>query len=678
MKKWTVSKLNKEIAAELSESLSIPMLLAVLLTIRGIETPEEAERFLGEEADISSPLLAADMEKAANRVREAIENGEKICVYGDYDADGVTATALLYSYLRDVGADVSYYIPSRADEGYGMNEDAIYKLRDDGVNLIVTVDNGISAFNEIELANSLGIDTVVTDHHTVPEVMPEAVAVVDLHRQDCNSTFKELSGVGVAFKLVMAIEGEYCDVESLLEEYSDLAALGTIGDIVSLTGENRVIVKYGLRAICNSQRPGIRALLQKSVNSDKAPTASTLAFTVVPRINAVGRLGLSHRSVELLLTDNEEEALALAETLTDDNITRQQIERDILLEIDEKIKNNPDIVMQDIIVIDGDNWHQGVIGIVAARVKGIYGKPTIIISRDGDCARASGRSIEGFSLSDAIFSLSDLLIHFGGHPMAVGFSLDSENIELFKDAIYDYTVGLDEMPLHELSLDCKLNPSLLDLSLLDSISALEPFGADNNSPVFGLYSVKIEDIRELSGGKHRKLTLTRPDARFTAMCFNTDESFDYRVGDMVDLAVTLDRNEYAGSVNLSIIVRDIKLSSVDNEKMLISNRAFEHFMTGRSISAADALSILPTRDDFAAVYRYLRAAGTFKGNIDSFAVRLSIPLGKLRVVLCAMNELSLIEMTQGMYTTEIQVADTTVKVDINSAPIIVELKEICL
>ncbi len=678
MKKWTVSKLNKELATELSDTLSIPMLLAVLLTIRGIDTPQAASEFLGDEACISSPYLAMDMEKAANRVREAIEDGEKICVYGDYDADGVTATALLYSYLRDVGADVMYYIPSRADEGYGMNTDAIYKLRDDGVNLIITVDNGISAFDEIELANSLGIDTVVTDHHTVPEVMPDAVAVVDLHREDCGSTFKELSGVGVAFKLVMAIEGEYCDVESLLEEFSDLAALGTIGDIVSLTGENRVIVKRGIRAICNSQRPGIRALLQKSISSDKAPTASTLAFTVVPRINAVGRLGLSHRSVELLLTDSEDEALSLAETLTDDNTTRQQIEKDILLEIDEIIKRNPAIVMQDIIVIDGDNWHQGVIGIVAARVKGIYGKPTIIISRDGDCARASGRSIEGFSLSDAIFSLGDLLIHFGGHPMAVGFSLDPENIEVFKDAIYDYTSDFDAMPLPELNLDCKLNPSLLDLSLLDSISALEPFGADNNSPVFGLYSVKIEDIKDLSGGKHKKLTLSRDDARFTAMCFGTDAGFDYRVGDMVDLAVTLDRNEYAGNVNLSIIVREIKLSSADNEKMLISDRIFERLMTGRSVTAEGARSILPDRDDFAAAYRYLRGRGSFRGNIDSLAVRLDIPLGKLRAVLAAMDELNLITMTQGMYLTEIDVVDTNVKVDINSATIIKELKEISL
>ena len=314
MKKWTVSQLNKPAALELSESLGIPMLLAVLLNIRGIDSPEKAQEFLSDEAVLSSPFEAKDMEKAAERIKDAIETGEKICVYGDYDADGVTATALLYSYLETVGADVSYYIPSRSDEGYGMNIEAIDKLKTDGVQLIITVDNGVSALKEIDYANSLGIDTVVTDHHTVPEVLPNAVAVVDFHREDCESSFKELSGVGVAFKLIMAIEGEYCDLDSLFEEYADLAALGTIGDIVSLTGENRIIVKHGLQAIRNTHRVGIKALLDKSGASDKPITSGSLAFTVVPRINAVGRLGISSRSVELLLSENINEANTLSET----------------------------------------------------------------------------------------------------------------------------------------------------------------------------------------------------------------------------------------------------------------------------------------------------------------------------------------------------------------------------
>ncbi len=679
MKKWTVSQLNKTFALELSEAMDIPMLLAVLLSIRGIDSVEAARDFLSDEAIISSPFEAKDMGKAAARIREAIEHGEKICVYGDYDADGVTATALLYSYLNSVGADVTYYIPSRSDEGYGMHNEAIDRLKEDGIELIVTVDNGISAYDEVEYANSLDIDTVITDHHTVPERIPNAVAVVDFHQSDCQSSFKELSGVGVAFKLVMAIEGEYSDVDSLLSEFSDLASLGTIGDIVSLTGENRVIVKRGIESIKNTDRPGIKALLQKSGCSEKPVTSSSLAFTVVPRINAVGRLGLSSRSVELLLTENENEANSLSDALTDDNSQRQQIEKEILAEIDELIKRDPTLVMQDIIIIDGDNWHQGVIGIVAARVKGAYGKPTIIISREGDSARASGRSVEGFSLSDAIFSCGELLTHFGGHPMAVGFSLKTENIDALKEALYEYTEIIPDMPLATLNLDCKLNPSLLDISLLDSIKALEPFGADNPVPVFGLYGVKIDDIKPLSGGKHQKLTLSRPDKSFNAMCFNIDSKvFSYKVGDIVDLAVTLDRNDYAGNTYLSVIVKDIKLSETDNEFMLMTERIFEKFIIGKDLEPEEVELIFPNREDFALIYRYIKSNGGFLGKIDELSARLSIALGKLRVMLIAMTELSLIDVVEGMQSAQITLCETAGKVSLDSAPIIAELKEICI
>ncbi len=679
MRKWTVSQLNKDQALSVSESMGIPMLLAVLLNIRGYKTQEEIESFLSDEPVFYDPMLIKDMDKAVERIKSAIEEGEKICVYGDYDADGVTATSLLYSYLDSVGADVSYYIPSRAEEGYGMNIEAINGLRDEGVKLIVTVDNGISAVEEIAYAKELGIDTVITDHHTVPEVIPDAVAVIDPHQEDCNSPFKELSGVGVALKLVMAIEGEYCDTERILEDLSDLAALGTIGDVVSLTEENRTIVKEGVRMINDTDRPGIRALLSIAGYENKPVNAGTLAFTVVPRINAVGRLGLSTRSVELLLTEDEEKAVALATELSEENSTRQQIERDILAEIEERIQNDPALTMQSIIIIDGDNWHQGVIGIVAARVKSAFGKPCIIISREGDTARGSGRSVEGFSLSDAIFSCSDLLTHFGGHPMAVGFSLDSIDVELFKEAMYEYADSLEEMPFPELRLDCKLNPTLLDVSLLDSIASLEPFGAGNPSPLFGLYNMRIDEIKELSGGKHRKLTVSRDKTVVTAMCFNTDiTGFSYNVGDTVDLAIALDKNYYQGNVYLSVIVRDIKFSSVDSEAQLHSERIFERFFTGRSIKLSDARSILPVRDDFSHVYRYLRQSGGYSGNIDILSVRLSMPLGKLRVVLEAMRELGLIQFMQGMTKSEITMCQVSAKVDLDSAPVIQELKEVCV
>lgn len=678
MRKWIVEKFNKDEALRLSECMDIPMLLCVLLCIRGFTDEDKITEFLSDDPVFHDPFLIKDMDKAVDRIRTAIDNMEKICVYGDYDADGVTATALLYSYLDSVGADVIYYIPSRADEGYGMNTEAITQLFAQGVRLIVTVDNGISAAQEIAYAKSLGVDTVVTDHHTVPDVIPDAVAVVDLHQSDCPSTFKELSGVGVALKLVMALEDGYSEIEDILENFADLAALGTIGDVVSLTDENRAIVKAGISALQNTDRIGIRALLTSAGYEDKPLTASTLAYTVVPRINAVGRLGLSTRSVELLLTDDEEMAANLSEELSEDNRTRQQIEKDILLEIDERIKNDPALTMQSIIIIDGDNWHQGVIGIVAARVKSAFGKPCIVISREGDSARASGRSVEGFSLSDAITHCSDLLDHFGGHPMAVGFSLSCDNIEKFKEKLYAYTDSLEDMPLPELRLDCKLNPTLLDLSLVDSISALEPFGAGNPSPLFGLYNMRIDDIKELSGGKHRKLTVSRDGARITAMCFSVDATgFSYKTGDVVDLAVALDKNFYAGNVYLSVIVRDMKLSSTDNEAQLKSERIYERFCTGRSISAEDARSIMPDRDDFSRVYRFLRGKNGYNGAVDMLSVSLEIPLGKLRTVLTAMCELRLIEMQEGMSKAEITLCQVEGKVSLDSAPIIQELTEVC-
>lgn len=679
MRKWTVAQLNKAEALALSESMGIPMLLSVLLCIRGYTNEDDIRKFLSNDPVFRNPLEIKDMQKAADRIRLAIDSEEKICVYGDYDADGVTATSLLYSYLQSTGADVTYYIPSRADEGYGMNLDAIRTLSDDGIKLIVTVDNGISAFEEIEFANSLGIDTVVTDHHTVPEVIPSAVAVVDPHQDDCESEFKEYSGVGVALKLIMAIEGEFCDTRQILDNFADIAALGTIGDVVNLVDENRTIVKEGVKLISNTDRPGIKALLKMAGHEGKPITASTLAYSVVPRINAVGRLGLSTKSVELLLTEDEEKANALASELSEDNSTRQQIERDILQEIEQRIIDDPALVKQSIIIIDGENWHQGVIGIVAARVKSAFGKPCIIISREGDTARGSGRSVSGFSLIDAIRYCSDLLSHYGGHPMAVGFSLDSIDIDVFKEAMYDYADSFEEMPLPELDLDCKLNPSLLDLSLLDSISALEPFGAGNPSPLFGLYNMRIDDIKDLSGGKHKKLTVSRDNSVVTAMCFNVDlAGFAYNVGDVVDLAVALDKNFFAGNTYLSVIVRDMKLSCVDNEAQLISERIFERFLTGRSIRTDDARTILPDRADFSVVYRFLRDNGGYTGTIDMLSVKTSLPLGKLRVVLVAMCELGLAEVSEGMNKAEITLCQVNGKVSLDTAPIITELKEVCI
>lgn len=680
MKKWITRKLNKDNAAAISQRYDLPMLIAMLLDIRGITDESDIVDFLSGDTLTASPFEIRDMDKAVERIQRAVEYGERICVYGDFDADGVTATALLYSYLSDTGADAMYYIPSRETEGYGMNMEAVNRLYERGVKLIVTVDNGVAAVDEVAYAKSLGIDTVITDHHAVPEVMPDAVAVVDLHRPDCDSSYKELSGVGVAFKLVQAIEGEYADVDGLLDNYSDLAAIGTVGDIVSLRGENRVFVRNGLRHINNGDRLGIAALVEDAGLSGRQISAGNLSFTLVPRINAGGRLGLSQKSVTMLLTDDEEYALDIAAELSADNAERQQIEREILGDIDGMIRENPGIVNNRVIVVYGEGWHKGVIGIVASRIKEVYSKPAIVITLDGEVCRASGRSVSGFSLIDAVFSCSDLLMQCGGHPMAVGFGIKRDYIDDFITQINRYA-ELHPAPAPALELDCKLNPSQLSEELVRGLSLLEPFGSGNPTPLFGLYNMTLRDIREIGGGRHLRLTLSRGDVTVYALRFSTTlAEFPYRVSDVVDLAVTLDINVYNNSESLSVFVRDMRFSGIDEDDIISSRELFEKFCRGDSLTRAEAASLMPDRDEFAVVYRYLRANGGFTHAFDALHYRIpaDISSGRLRVILESMNELGLIRIDEGMYDFEIELCEVTAKVNLNDSLIIKKLREVAV
>lgn len=680
MKLWTVSKLNKTEALEIQNKYNLPPIIAMLLQIRNIKSADEIEDFLFNESVINSPFEIKDMDKAVTRIKRAVDSGELICVYGDYDADGVTSTALLYSYLEAVGANVMYYIPSRETEGYGMNMSAVDFLSEKGVGLIVTVDNGIAAAKEIEHASSLGIDTVVTDHHMPQETLPNAYAVVDLHREDCKSSFKELCGAGVAFKLVMALEGEYGDVDSMLDNYADLLSIGTIGDIVELRGENRVFVKRGLKSIANGDRVGIEALVQGSGLDVRKLSAGNVSFTLVPRINAVGRLGQSGKSVELLLTEDEETANEITQELCFDNSQRRMIEAQILDEINNQIIKNPALVYDRIIVIDGENWHQGVIGIVASRIKDAYGKPAIIISRFGDTAKASGRSVEGFSLCDAVFACSDLLTHCGGHPMAVGLSLESSNIAKFREKINDYANSFSNMPFDRLKIDCKLNPAFINTELVSSLSYLQPYGSGNPTPVFGLYNMTLEDIIPLSNNKHLKLSLSRNNSRLYALYFfMSSEQFPYKKGESLDLAVTLDTNEYNGNISVSVIIKDIKSSLDDTEEMLKSERIYEDFCSGRKVEPDKLCSIIPKREDFALLYRFLKSCSKYEFPCDTLVHKLDnrLSFGKIKVILKAMSELGLISYSEGISTGLIAVNDVSGKVSLESSPIIKKLNEGC-
>lgn len=621
-KKWVVAKSNKDFAALTAQELSIDPFAALLVTSRGFNDIDDIDSFFDNEATLSlDPFSIKDMDKAAERINRAIDDFELICVFGDYDADGVTATALLYSYLEARGANVIRYIPDRVLEGYGLNSDAVKELSERGVKLIVTVDNGVSAIEEAELAKELGMTLIVTDHHKVGGELPDAYAVVDPHREDCPSIFKEMSGVGVAFKLVCALEGGADDM--LLEEYGDLVALGTIGDVVTLTGENRIMVRNGLRAINEEPRAGIAALMEAAGLGDKVFTASSAAFTVCPRINAAGRMGSAHKALDLLLCDDDEAAADLAEEINSMNALRQKTENDIFMQATAMLDSDPELKNDKIIVVDGEGWHQGVIGIVAAKITERYGRPCVVISRDGENAKGSCRSVEGFSIYDAIESVSDCLDHFGGHTLAAGVGLKSSRIFEFRCRINEYAAN-KEMPFALQKIDCKLLPSSISLDILDSLSMLEPFGAGNPQPCFGLFGVRIDDITGISEGRHIRMTVSKNGARTGVVCFGLPEkSFPFEKGDLVDLAVNLDRNFYNGETRVSIIVRGIRPSETDEERVLSAIRLYEKFARGEKLTADEANKILPSRDLQVAVFKSIKAKPLKDSYCEALCMRLN-------------------------------------------------------
>lgn len=679
MKQWVVSKLNKELAMEISQQYELPQFFSMLLAIRNITGQEAVESYLEHDELTTVPASIKDMDKAARRVTQAMETGEKICIFGDYDADGVTATALLYSYLRDMGADVSYYIPSR-DEGYGMNIAAVDTLKEKGVQLIITVDNGIAACKEIEHANSLGIDTVVTDHHAPQSAVPNAAAVVDMHQADCNSTFKDMAGVGVAFMLVMAIEGEYADFEQLFENYADLLAIGTVGDLVPLLGDNRVFAKRGLRHIQQSDRCGVLALMEEAGLADKKINSGNLAFSIVPRINAVGRLGHSRKSVELLLTEDPDQARKIAEELGNNNKHRQEIGNEILQQVSQMIETDPSLIHDRVIVISGKDWHQGVIGIVAAKVKERFDKPVVIISVCDGAAKGSGRSVKGFSLCDAVAHCGDILDHYGGHPMAAGLSLREENIPLFRQKINAYAKAMGAMPFSQVNIDCKLNPSQLGVTIAQQIAYLEPFGEGNPAPLFGLYNMTVTNIFPIGNQKHLRITLGRDGSTVTALnFFVSPKEFPFKTGDVVDLAVTLSADVYKNKEVLTIIIKYIKFSNSSNEEALVTNSYYESLLNQELLTREQAQTLLPQRQEFALVYRYLRENNGFGFPVEILLSRIgnTINYGKLKVILHAMKELGLIAVTENMTTYSIAMLPVTQKVDIEQAAIIKQVKEVC-
>lgn len=677
LRKWEVRPLDKERAAAFAQTYGVPFFLAMLMNIRGLDDAAHLREFLGEGEPLSDPFLLKDMDKAAARITRAVDNMEKIAVYGDYDADGVTSTAMLYSYLETRGADVIFYIPQREGEGYGMNIGAVEYLKEQGVSLIVTVDNGISSVQEVARANELGIDVVVTDHHRPQEILPDAVAVVDAYRPDDTSPYKHFSGVGIAFKLLMALEDGAGDVEDLLEAYSDLAAIGTIGDIVPLTGENRTLIRAGLEHLSQSDRPGVQALLENAGIAGKALTSTNVAFTLVPRINATGRMGAPERAVRLLISGYEEEAEVLSEEICADNEERRRVEAEIAEAAFADIEAKG--YMKDrVVVVDGENWHHGVIGIVASRVTERCGKPCMIISRGETEAKGSGRSIEGFSLFEAICACGDLLIKFGGHPMAAGITLKPENIEAFRKRINQYAAEhFPQMPTQTVTLDCKLNPAALSVSMAQSLTQLEPFGNGNPQPVFGLFNMELSNVTPVGGVGHLRLTLEKNGAVITAMRFNTKpEELPYHIGDKIDLAVQLEAREFRGQPSLTVIVRDMKFAAFNTEKNIASLASFEKWQRGEVLSAEDKNRLYPDRACLAAIYRALRTVNGKETDQVRFVSQFGkdMTLGLFKTALLVFEERGLVHSEIADDTFTATLIETSGKTDITRSPVLLALQ----
>ena len=674
IKKWEVAPLDKERAAQLAERYSLPFFLAMLLEIRGVDQEEEIRDLLSG-GQLSDPFLMKDMDKAVERIRRAIDDFEKIAVYGDYDADGVTATSILFTYLEAVGADVIYYIPQREGEGYGMNLHAVETLHQEGVTLIITVDNGIASVNEVERAAQLGIDVVVTDHHRPQERIPNAYAVVDAYQSDDHGPYKDLSGAGVALKLVMALEDG--DADAVLEEYADLAALGTVADVVPVLGENRTIVKAGLSILTRGGRAGVDALMEQSGMGGKATTATSLAFTVIPRINATGRMGAPERAVRLLTCETQEEAEPLSAEICEDNNHRREVEAQIAKEAMEKIEQDPALLYSRVIVVDGKDWHHGVIGIVASRITERFGKPCMVISTDGQMAKGSGRSVEGFSLFEAICACGDLMERYGGHPMAAGISLPAENVPLFRERINQYAAQVcREMPAPILRVDSRLNPSALTPEMPQSLQPMEPYGSGNPQPLFGLYGMELKQIIPVGGGNHLRLACAKRGATLTCMKFSTrPEEFPFAPGEVLDLAVTLEAKEFRGEPQLTVSVREAKLSGLNMEECVHTYRLYESIRRGESLTPAEGEEVLPTRQDLAGLYRKLVSYQGAAFGVQALLGSLpGMNLGKLLLGLDMLQERRLVALMGGEERRSAQILPTQGKVDIFASPVYQQAK----
>ena len=557
-KKWQIYETDERKVEEIAERYNLNKLLATILVNRNIVEEHDIELFLEPtRADFHDPFMMIDMRPAVDRIKKAIKNQEKVTIYGDYDVDGITSITVLKSFLKDVGLEVNSYIPNRLDEGYGLNKDAIKKIYDDGCDLMITVDCGISGIEEIEYANSLGIETMVTDHHEAGNEIPKALAVVDNKRKDSKYPFRELAGVGVVFKVIQALGMELGLKEESYLKYLDIVCIGTISDIIPLIDENRVIAKLGLMLVGQTRNIGLKSIINSSGYTKI--DSSSVSFGIAPRINACGRMGKAEEALRLLLSTNLNEVNELTKQLNEHNRKRQETEKCIFENAAKQIEEEH-LYEKNAIIVGGENWHHGVIGIVSSKITEMYFKPSILLSFEPDgIGKGSGRSIPGFDLHEALMKCEDILEKFGGHSMAVGVAVKKDKFEQFKnkfEKIAKQANISNIIPI--INIDAKINLSDINKDIVESLKRLEPFGEANKMPIFAFKNLKIDSIRALSEGKHLKLTLKENNIIVNAIGFNLGNlANEYRIGDKVDVAGVLEINTFNGVESMQINVKDI-------------------------------------------------------------------------------------------------------------------------
>ncbi len=683
--KWNIGSPDPE-AVALLQSAGYSYLLSTVLAVRGAADPEEAAEYLDDERTLSaSPLLMRDMDKAVARIQRAIADGETVAVFGDYDVDGITSTCLLTDYLRRCGVPCLRHIPRRIEDGYGLSKDAIAALRQQGATLMITVDCGITGNEEVDYANSIGLDVVITDHHECREPLPNAAAVVDPHRPDCPYPFKHLAGVGVALKLVLALGGESRE-DALFARYCTLAAIGTVADVMRMEGENRTIVRAGLECLPHTDFVGIHALVQEAGLAGKPLSSTQIGFVLSPRINAAGRMGAADLAADLLECSDPARAEELAKELCQLNRERQQVEQAICAEAIEQIKALPE-ESRSALVLSSTRWHQGVVGIVASRLSEKYACPSFMIHLKDGTGKGSCRSYGGFNLFEALASCADLLEEFGGHALAAGFTIREENIDAFRARMNRCVRSWagKEPPVSSLEIDAAItSPASVNLREVASLDQLEPYGSGNPRPVFALLGATVDAVQPVGQGKHLKLRLSKGTIRFDGIFFSmTEAACHIAPGDRVDAAFHLQANTFRGSTTLQLQLLDVRPSLSPSRHEAEALELLRRCLDGGPLTAQEICRLRTSREQFGAIWTAL-ARKLRQGKLEQpFLAALRQLAGEsggsesfLRSALSleVFSERGLLSLSRNGDTISLRLLPLRGKVDLNACPYLARLQ----